>query len=238
MRQFHRWRLLATLLIGRLAHLTDRAGRWGGIAAPDPTAADILAQYPQGWVLFGRPGTRRAQFEWRWYPRRAVITAQSAKIPRRLRPVLNRRELEIRLDHDADAIIEGCRAGRGGWLTEAAAEKYREVARLGGIGTVGAYRDGRLVAGLWGITFGRVLGIMSMFHDEDHAGSVVMAALVEEVRAGGRWSVVDCGGLSETFRRFGAVEIPTGDFSLLAVTQVSRFPASAWMPSGPSPAVS
>ena len=53
------------------------------------------------------------------------------------------------------------------WITPALIDVYREVRSLGFISTVGTYRDGQLVGGLWGIGIGDAFGLMSMFHRED-----------------------------------------------------------------------
>jgi Leu/Phe-tRNA-protein transferase len=47
---------------------------------------------------------------------------------------------------------------------------------------------------------------------EDHAGSLAMAALVNELLSEGRWSVIDFGVMTPNFGRYGAREIPTAEF--------------------------
>jgi hypothetical protein len=110
--------------------------------------------------------------------------------------------------------VRSCQEGRTGWIwiTPALIEVYREVRRLGFVSTVGTYRDGRLVGGLWGIGIGRVFGVMSMFHREDQAGSLAVAALVDAVLSEDRWSVIDFGVLTPNFQMYGAREISAGHF--------------------------
>jgi leucyl/phenylalanyl-tRNA---protein transferase len=180
-----------------------------------PTAPEVIANYARGLVLFGRPGARRAIFEWRSFPSRAVITRETAKMPRALRPVLRRGELQTRFDQEFESIIDACRrTGRTdwAWITPALVGVYREVQELGFVRTVGTYRDGQLVGGLWGLGVGRVFSIMSMFHRENNAGSVALGALVDSVMSGGRWSVIDCGQWKPHFYLYGAEEIPQRRF--------------------------
>jgi leucyl/phenylalanyl-tRNA---protein transferase len=179
-----------------------------------PTAAEVVANYSRGLVLFGRPGARRVKFEWRSFPKRAVITRETAKVPKRLRGMQRRGELEVRFDQDFEAIIRACQEGRAGWMwiTPALIDVYTEARRLGFVTTVGTYRDGRLVGGLWGIGTGGAFGLMSMFHREDHAGSLAMAALVNALVTEGRWSLIDFGVMTENFARYGAREIPVAEF--------------------------
>ena len=179
-----------------------------------PTAPQVVANYTRGLTLFGRARARRAIFEWRSFSTRGVITPATAKVPKSIRQIQRRTELSVKFDSDFEDIIHSCQRDPENWiwLTPALIDVYREVHRLGFVGTAAAYRDGQLVGGLWGISVGRVFGGMSMFHREDNAGSLALAALVGEILADGRWSVVDCGWINPHFKMYGAVEIPQEQF--------------------------
>jgi leucyl/phenylalanyl-tRNA--protein transferase len=179
-----------------------------------PTAPQVIGNYTRGLVLFGRSGARWVKFEWRSFPARAVITKETAKVPKSLHRIQRRGEMEVRFNQDFEEIICGCQEGRTGWMwiTPALIDVYREVRSLGFISSVGTYRDGRLVGGLWGIGIGDAFGLMSMFHREDHAGSLAMAALVNALLNEGRWSVIDFGAMTPNFSRYGAKEISATEF--------------------------
>ena len=189
-----------------------------------PTAPEVIANYTRGLVLFGRSGSRWAPFEWRSFPLRAVITPETAKVPKRLRSIRRRGEIEVRFDDDFEAIIRCCQERRSTWITPRLIDIYREVHRLGFIATVGSYRDGQLVGGLWGIGVGRVFGMMSMFHREDHAGALALAALVDVVSSEGRWSLIDCGVLNQNFERYGAIEISEIELCKLIWSDIKSTP--------------
>jgi leucyl/phenylalanyl-tRNA--protein transferase len=179
-----------------------------------PTALEVVANYGCGLVLFGRPGAHRVKFEWRSFPERAVITKETAKVPKRLHSIQRRGDMTVRFDQDFEAIIHACQEGRADWMwiTPALIEVYREVHRLGFVSTVGTYRDGQLVGGLWGIRTDGAFGLMSMFHREDHAGSLAMAAIVNALLTEGRWSVIDFGEMTPNFARYGARGVPVAKF--------------------------
>lgn len=179
---------------------------------PAPTAAEVLANYTRGLVLFGRPGARWAPFEWRSFPMRAIITRETANVPKTLRRIQRRGGFEVRFGNDFEAIVNLCREGRDGWLTTGLVDIYRKIDELGYVVTVGTYREGRLVGGFWGIGIGRIFSIMSMFHRENHAGALAFAALVDIVSGDGDWSVIDCGVMGPNFARYGAREIPERQF--------------------------
>ena len=180
-----------------------------------PTGPEVVASFARGLVLFGRSATYGigSGFEWCWFPVRAVITPDTAKVPKNLRRVMRRGELEARYDHDFEAIIQHCQNVHGhGWLTGPLVEVYREVHRMGFIATLGMYRDGRLVSGIWGVELGRVFSAMSMFHLEDNAGALLLGELATAVAERGRWAVVDFGALNPNFARYGAREMPASQF--------------------------
>jgi leucyl/phenylalanyl-tRNA---protein transferase len=179
-----------------------------------PTVPQVVANYTRGLTLFGRSRARLVIFEWRSYPYRAVIVQGFAKVPKTVRAMQRRTDLTVKFDEDFEDIVRSCQVERNDWkwLTPALVDVYREVHQQGFVSTVGVYREGQLVGGLWGISVGRVLGIMSMFHRADNAGSLALAAVVDIVAADGRWSAVDCGVINEHFKMYGAREIPQREF--------------------------
>jgi len=203
-----------------------------------PTGPEIIGNYLRGLVLFGRPPTHGAGtgFEWCWFPRRAVITPESANVPKKLRPVLRRGDYEARYDQDFEVIMRECQARHGhGWLTDPLIEAYREVRDLGFLATLGMYRDGCLISGMWGIEIGRAFTVMSMFRTEDGTGALAFAQCAREVCAKGRWLYVDFGEQNANFARYGAMEMPTAEFLELALRSLAERGSISPAAAGPGP---
>ncbi len=201
----------------------DRVRRWSlrvslltGSAGP-PTPADVIGNYLRGQVIFGQSLTPRMPFRWQTFANRAVITATTAKVPKRIRRLQRLSDLEIRFDTDFERVAEGCRDGRSGWLTSDVVDLYRQLYQLGFVATIGAYREGTLVAGLWGLEIGETLGIMSVFHTENNSGTLVIAAAVDRLLEGDRWSTIDSGQLHDNYARFGAALISREEFCDLVI---------------------
>lgn len=198
------WPLVVTLQLLGLQGKTRVAFLW---SAPD--ADEVIDRYRRGYVLFGRPGARLAKLEWQSFGTRAIATGQQLKIPTRLRGVRRNSDLEVRLDQDFQDVAKACQEGRSewAWLTDELIDVYRKLDKQGLVAAIGTHRDGRLVGGILGITVDRTFSIMSIFHRENHAGSIAMAALVDMVTADGRWTLIDFGNIKPHFERFGAVEV-------------------------------
>jgi leucyl/phenylalanyl-tRNA--protein transferase len=91
---------------------------------------------------------------------------------------------------------------------------YLEMQKLGLVATVGTYRDGQLVGGLFGLEIGRVFSISSMFHRENNAGAMAISAIVGDIATQqGRWSLIECGLMNSTWLMYGAKEVSLSEFS-------------------------
>ena len=116
---------------------------------------------------------------------------------------------EIRVDRDFDGVIAGCaaprRARRRPGSTRRIRRLYGELFDLGHCHTVEAWRDGRLVGGLYGVRLGAAFFGESMFHRERDASKVALVHLVARL-ARGRLPLLDTQFVTTHLAQFGAVE--------------------------------
>jgi leucyl/phenylalanyl-tRNA---protein transferase len=142
---------------------------------------------------------------------RGVIPLEGFHLPKRLARTLRSENLEVRVDHDFDAVIAGCaEPGRDRdktWINTRIRRIYGELFDLGHCHTVEVYRAGRLVGGLYGVTLGAAFFGESMFHRERDASKVALAHLVARLRRGG-FKLLDTQFVTEHLLQFGAVEVP------------------------------
>ncbi len=206
--------LIGPLARVRLIRLLIRTGRdrvetaRGAVAAGSsfvpPTAADVIGQYLCGYVLFGTDDGCR----WKFYEQRYVITAETARLPRRIRRDVRNAGYDVKSDTDFADIIRACADRQDSWLTPTVIDLYEELHANGDASCIGCYRDGELVGGLWGLDVGRVFVGMSMFHTADSGGTTAVAAAVEQIGPDGRWDMIDVGVTGPLVERFGASEVP------------------------------
>jgi leucyl/phenylalanyl-tRNA--protein transferase len=197
----------------------DAASRLEGMITPSP--ADILGNYLRGKVLLGVDhGTWRG-FKWWNIHEKAVITRESAHIPGRVATYMRHGEYRIRYDHDLSGIMRACAKRSFTWITPEIIALYEELESMGYCSCVGVYRDDVLVGGLWGIAVGSTFGLMSMFHYENRAGSLALASLVSTFAAGGRWNLIDVGGMNDNFKRYGAFLICGKEFKEIVLRDLA-----------------
>ena len=136
---------------------------------------------------------------------------------------------ELRADAEFEAIVDRCVEKHGsGWLTPPLVEcikRIREGAEavgVCGVGRVvpssrvypasfGLYRDGKLVAGEFGVVYGNVYTSYSGFYDEYNAGTVQIILAVRYLRERG-FSFFDFGMPLDYKTALGAVDISPGEF--------------------------
>ena len=150
--------------------------------------------------------------------RRGVLPLDGFHIPRSLARTLRRKPFEIRLDHDFDAVIAGCAATRrtqaSTWINEPIRRAYRRLFEIGHCHTVEAWKDERLVGGLYGVTLGAAFFGESMFTRVTDASKVCLVHLVEHLRARD-FLMLDTQFLNDHLARFGAIEIPRRKYEQL-----------------------
>jgi leucyl/phenylalanyl-tRNA--protein transferase len=147
---------------------------------------------------------------------RMVLLVEHRHVPRSLRKAMKREPYELRYDTAFDAVVRACaktpRAGqKGTWITSDMKRAYSELHRLGWAHSAEAWKDGKLVGGLYGVLLGGVFFGESMFAHADDASKIAFATLLDRFD---EWGVtlVDCQVYTEHLARFGAEEWPRKRF--------------------------
>src|SRR5690606_1931069 len=90
--------------------------------------------------------------------KRGVIPLDGFHIPRRLARTVPSNHFEVHVDRDFDAVIDACAAPAAGrpstWINARIRRLYRALFDRRQCHTVEAWRDGRLVGGLYGVKLG------------------------------------------------------------------------------------
>lgn len=176
------------------------------------TADDLLYGYINGIFPMAEPdGT----IYWYSPDPRAVIPIDSYKPHKSLRPVINKRTFEIRVDFDFEGVMRGCAAPRsqedGTWISDDIIFAYTNLHKLGYAHSVEAYRENKLVGGLYGVSIGGVFFGESMFYKEANSSKVAFHYLIEILRVNG-YQLLDTQFINDNVLRYGAIEIPRTDY--------------------------
>ncbi len=179
------------------------------------SAECLLHAYRRG--IFPWYGEAQPVLWWSPDPR-MVLFPRELHVSRSLRKTLRRHPYRITMDRCFAEVVAACAAPRrdeaGTWITPEMAAAYRHLHELGFAHSVEAWRDGRLVGGLYGVAIGRVFFGESMFHRERDASKVAFVWLVRSLQARG-FGLVDCQVATPHLARLGAREIPRARFIAL-----------------------
>ena len=146
---------------------------------------------------------------------RGVIPLDAFHVPKSLAKTIRQGRFDIRFDNDFAGVMEGCaETGEGRpstWINAPIREAYQELHRRGHCHSVEAWREGRLVGGLYGVSLGRAFFGESMFSRERDTSKVCLVHLVERLRRRG-FVLLDTQFTTEHLKRFGAVDVPRGRY--------------------------
>lgn len=171
-----------------------------------------------------------------WSPsERLVFRSDGVRLSKRFRRELRRRPWEVRFNTAFDRVIAACasapRPGQDGtWITPGIVAAYSGLHRRGHAHSIEAWREGRLVGGLYGVSIGRMFFGESMFALERDASKVALAHLVAMLRARG-FPLIDCQQETEHLASVGARPIPRAVFAERVARLVdSGAPRDPWEP--------
>jgi leucyl/phenylalanyl-tRNA---protein transferase len=176
------------------------------------TADDLIYGYMNG--IFPMADTDGTLY---WYSPepRAIIPIESYSSPKSLRPILNKKIFDVRINTNFEAVMRHCAAPRKGdtetWISDEIVEAYCELNRMGLAFSVETYMDNDLVGGLYGVAMGAVFFGESMFYKLPDASKVAFHYLIENLKAK-KYELLDTQFINDNVRRFGAIEIPRAEY--------------------------
>ena len=167
----------------------------------------LLQAYASGWFPMGTEPERGGGIEWFSPDPRGVLPLDDRfHVPGRLQRVIRQQRFEIRVDTRFADVMRSCAVRDETWITPEILDSYVELHRLGFGHSVEAWRQGRLVGGLYGVALRGAFFGESMFHEEPDASKVALCALVDRLRARG-YSLLDVQWVTPHLAQFGAVEV-------------------------------
>ena len=181
---------------------------------PRPLATDrLLAAYRRGWFPMADPLT--GAIEWFNPDPRAVFPLDAFHVPDSLARVVRGNRFEIRCDTAFEEVVCCCASPRDSddltWIDERIVSAYVSLHEDGHAHSVEAWREGRLVGGLYGVHIGAAFMGESMFRRDERiatdASKVCLVHLVRWLQYRG-FRMLDTQFYTDHLGQFGCVEIP------------------------------
>ena len=154
----------------------------------DLETASLINAYKKG--IFPWPFSSENPVAWFSPDPRGILDYKDLHIPRSLKRTLNRREFVVKYNQDFKHIITHCasvpRQGQSAtWITEEMINSYHNLFKEGMAYCVGAYRDNRLVGGIYGVCIDGIISGESMFYLYSNAGKICLIYLLEKLHSSG-----------------------------------------------------
>jgi leucyl/phenylalanyl-tRNA--protein transferase len=151
-----------------------------------------------------------------WSPDpRMVLFPEELHVSRSMRKLLRQNRFSVTFDQAFGQVIRACAAPRshesGTWLTGEMILAWEVLHEQGIAHSVEAWRDGKLVGGLYGNALGSLFFGESMFSREANASKVAFICLVRSLIQSG-YELIDCQVYTEHLASLGARRIPRKQF--------------------------
>jgi leucyl/phenylalanyl-tRNA--protein transferase len=148
----------------------------------------------------------RGEINWYMPEIRTVIPLTQFKIPRSLKKFLSATSFEFSYDAETIRVVEECSKRESTWITGELIEAYKGLKLMGHLHSVEVMQSGKLVGGLYGVTYKGAFFGESMFSKVSQASKCALVKLIERLNDKG-YVVLDVQYQTEHLRMFGAVEI-------------------------------
>jgi leucyl/phenylalanyl-tRNA--protein transferase len=152
-----------------------------------------------------------------WYSPdpRAIIPIDSYKPAKSLKPLINQKRFEIRVNTSFEQVMRNCALPRPTedetWISEELVQAYTSLHKMGLAHSVEAWQDEILVGGLYGVALGGAFFGESMFSLVSNSSKVAFHYLVQILREQ-NYSLLDSQFMNDNVLRYGAIEIPRSEY--------------------------
>lgn len=177
----------------------------------------VLTGYLRGAFPMCEPDSGRVE----WFtcdPRALVPLDERFRVAQSLSRVVRSGRFQVRVDTAFEQVMANCARDRGpdnrNWIGREITEVYCELHRLGFAHSVEAWRDGKLVGGLYGVALKGAFFGESMFSVRGRgtdASKVCLVHLVDRLRRGG-FLVCDSQYGNDHMARFGVYEVSAKEY--------------------------
>ena len=152
---------------------------------------------------------------------RTIIPLDNYNIPRTLKTFLKKNNFEIRFDTNYLSVIRGCASREKTWISEELIEAYRRLHKKGHVHSVETWEGGKLVGGLYGVTFRGAFFGESMFSTVPQASKEALLKLIERLSLKD-FVLLDVQYMTSHLKMFGAVEIDFEEYNKLLYSAYTR----------------
>ena len=180
--------------------------------SPEITADLLVTAYRRG--FFPMADDQSGEVYWFQPDPRGIIPLDEFRVPASLRRRVRSGRFKITLNTCFEEVMRECSqprsADNGSWMTEELLGAYCDLHARGAAHSLEAWREGRLVGGVYGVHLGGAFFGESMFSRPKIGGTdaskVCLVHLIDRLRSHG-FSLLDTQYVNDHLRQFGCREV-------------------------------
>ncbi|MEM7544398.1 MAG: leucyl/phenylalanyl-tRNA--protein transferase [Pseudomonadota bacterium] len=134
---------------------------------------------------------------------RGTLPLNRFHLPASLAKTVRKGIYQVTVDHDFEAVINGCANRSTTWINDEIHRLYLGLFRMGYAHSIEVWQDARLVGGLYGVKLGGAFFGESMFSTARDASKVALVYLVARLKIGG-FQLLDTQFVTDHLAQFGA----------------------------------
>ena len=154
------------------------------------------------------------EIQWYMPEVRTVIPLDNYNYPRSLKKFIADSEFSFKYDSDFYTVVKFCTKREETWISNELIDAYLRMEKLGYVHTVETYSKGKLVGGLYGISFKGAFFGESMFSIVPQASKAALIKLIEHLNKNS-FVLLDVQYTTPHLEMFGAKEIEFKEYSSL-----------------------
>jgi leucyl/phenylalanyl-tRNA---protein transferase len=152
---------------------------------------------------------------------RTIIPLDNFNYPRSLKKFIEKNNFETRYDTDFVKVVNGCADRDSTWISDKLIEAYLRLKKLGYVHTVETWEKGKLIGGLYGITFRGAFFGESMFSKKSQASKSALINLLFHLKEK-NYALLDVQFMTPHLKMFGAIEIDMDKYNELLYSSYVR----------------
>lgn len=180
---------------------------------------NMLRLYASG--AFPMANDKTGTINWYMPEVRTIIPLDNYNVPRSAKKAIEKINFEIKFDTDFTNVIMGCSDREETWLSKDLIDAYKRLRKRGYVHTVESWLEGKLVGGLYGVTFRGAFFGESMFSKVSEASKAALIALIKHLGEKD-FLLLDVQYLTEHLQMFGAIEITFDEYTKLLHSAYTR----------------
>lgn len=180
-----------------------------------PLTADIILNAYANGVFPMSEGRDDPELFWVDPEQRGIFPLEAFHVPKSLAKTIRKMPFKITIDEAFGQVMQECAEATSDrdttWINQTILDLYAELHDRGFAHSVECWRNGKLIGGLYGVSFAGVFCGESMFTRMTDASKIALTYLVARLKHGG-FTLLDAQFMTEHLAKFGAIEIDRAEY--------------------------